>query len=70
MPQVFTLKQRGIAACFLGTAQEDPSVAARAAAGEYLLVYLSPEKVDTGWMGIRQLVDADRLLCFAVDGTV
>ena len=41
--QVKGLESRGIRACFLGSAQPDSSVEARALAGEFSLVYACPE---------------------------
>ena len=32
-------------ACFLGSAQEDSSIEARALAGEFLIIYITPEKL-------------------------
>ena len=41
--QVMALERRGISACFLGSGQTDRGVLARARAGEYLVVYMTPE---------------------------
>lgn len=40
---MYKLSQREIPACFLGSAQCDPSVHAKAAAGHYNVVYVTPE---------------------------
>lgn len=34
-------------ACFLGSGQRDPTVEARALAGEFLVIYITPEKLET-----------------------
>lgn len=42
--QVMALQQRGIKAQFLGSAQADRSVEARAKLGEFTHLYITPEK--------------------------
>eukprot|EP01043_Picozoa_sp_COSAG02_P008478 COSAG02_NODE_272_length_26345_cov_761.363179_5_plen_1026_part_00 len=43
--QVEKMRAMGVRACFLGSAQTDTTVDDRVAAGEYELVYLTPEKL-------------------------
>ena len=42
-------------ACFLGAGQSDPHVEGRAFAGDFLLVYLSPEKLSSSLAQLAQL---------------
>jgi ATP-dependent DNA helicase RecQ len=64
--QVRALELRGIRACFLGSAQTDSSVPSRAIAGEYQVVYLSPEKTDQWQHGLSALVQKG-VCVFAID---
>jgi ATP-dependent DNA helicase RecQ len=69
--QVIGLKEMGVRACFLGSAQEDRSVEARALAGEFALVYLTPEKA-CGWVTQLQQLNGrggggNGIVCIAVD---
>ena len=45
--QVEKMRALGNKACFLGSAQTDASMDDRVAAGEFELVYLTPEKLST-----------------------
>jgi ATP-dependent DNA helicase RecQ len=65
--QVVALTNKGISACFLGSAQLDAAVPRKAATGEYRLVYLSPEKVQEWRQGLTELVDGPGVTCFAID---
>jgi RecQ family ATP-dependent DNA helicase len=42
-------------ACFLGTGQSDPHIEGRAFAGDFLVVYLSPEKLSSSLGNLAQL---------------
>lgn len=58
----------GHRACFLGSAQADKEVEHRAARGEYRVVYMTPEKLTSGFLGRLTSLHADRRLALlAVD---
>ena len=63
--QVEKMQAQGIAACFLGSAQPDRSVDERVLAGEYALIYLTPEKLENFSAGLASLHRSGRR-CIAV----
>jgi superfamily II DNA helicase RecQ len=67
--QTRALAARGIRACFLGTGQTDPSVASRAFSGDYSLIYMSPERVESAFGSFQRMLDDPKLgiTCFAID---
>lgn len=65
--QVYKLSQRQIPACFLGSAQCDPSVHAKAAAGQYKVVYATPEfALSIAGLGLLEALRF-KIVLFAVD---
>jgi len=65
--QVSALQARGVAACFLGSAQRDDAVTAGAWAGEYALVYITPEQARLAVGRLQALASAGRLSLVAID---
>jgi RecQ family ATP-dependent DNA helicase len=63
--QTQKLQHLGIQATYLGTAQQDPTCWQRVEAGEYSVVYMSPEFATMKWPAVVGL--RDRLAVFAVD---
>jgi len=58
----------GHRACFLGSAQHDPRVETAALAGDFRLVYVTPEKLTIGFLDrLKGLQSQSRLLLIAVD---
>jgi len=58
----------GHRACFLGSAQHDPRVETAALAGDFRLVYVTPEKLTTGFLDrLKGLHSQSRLVLIAVD---
>lgn len=65
--QVRSLRVANIPACFLGSAQTDKTIVSRVLAGEFRLVYVSPEYVG-GSMGKDLLIQLEqRLTLIAID---
>lgn len=66
--QLFYLKEAGIPACLVGTAQSDVNILSRIDQGEFKIIYSSPEYIQ-GSKG-KKLLDIlkNRLTLVAVDG--
>eukprot|EP00775_Hariotina_reticulata_P009775 gene9775-9932_t len=65
--QVAALTARGIRAAMLGSAQTSAEVKRRAWAGEYQLIYITPELAATNITGLQQLHSTSRIGLIAVD---
>ena len=65
--QVEALQARGVAACYLGSAQADAGVTARAWAGDYAVVYITPESVMAEVGRLQALAGAGKLSLVAID---
>ena len=66
--QVTQLNNNGISACFLGTAQRDKAETMRKIfAGEYRIIYVTPEYIDHGTKLIADIVSQIPIACFAID---
>eukprot|EP00930_Biecheleria_cincta_P039768 TRINITY_DN27305_c0_g2_i1.p1 TRINITY_DN27305_c0_g2~~TRINITY_DN27305_c0_g2_i1.p1 ORF type:complete len:919 (+),score=196.92 TRINITY_DN27305_c0_g2_i1:49-2805(+) len=58
----------GHRACFLGSSQFDPQVQKDALQGKYRLVYVTPEKISSGFLGsLKSMHAAKQLALLAVD---
>lgn len=65
--QVASMAERGIAACFIGSAQTDPTIEQRALGGEFPLVYMCPETVGRLLGRLLALSSQGRIRLFAID---
>lgn len=65
--QVRSLKERGIKACALTSAESDPRVTTDAMAGAYQLIYMSPERLSISHAHIQSLEHSIGLTAFAID---
>lgn len=68
--QVSALSVANISACFLGSAQTDRNIESQVIAGEFLIVYASPEYIN-GERGKKLLRELEsKLILVAIDGNV
>ncbi len=65
--QVFDLGKVGISACLVGSAQKDPRILDRIAAGEFKIVYSSPEYLQSSKGDKLLSIVQGRLALVAVD---
>ena len=65
--QVHSLLQAGVAACHLSSAQDDSEVWRRARNGDYVLIYMAPERVEAWADSLEYLYQKTGLTAFAID---
>eukprot|EP00882_Tetradesmus_deserticola_P033692 GHRQ01038510.1.p3 GENE.GHRQ01038510.1~~GHRQ01038510.1.p3 ORF type:complete len:125 (+),score=36.14 GHRQ01038510.1:1606-1980(+) len=65
--QVAALTARGVSAAFLGSAQSSAEVKRKAWAGEYQLLYITPELATNNTAALQQLHATRRIGLIAID---
>jgi RecQ family ATP-dependent DNA helicase len=64
--QVLSLSKMGIAACFLGSTQQNDAVYRQMLDGQFALVYMTPE-LATAWSGLAVMMQRVDVVSFAID---
>mgnify|MGYP002385847814 CR=1 FL=1 len=67
--QVRQLVARGVKACFLGSTQTDAGIERAAFSGEFILIYMSPERLVRSVRRVQELHERRPICLFGVDGT-